>query len=86
MSTLRAEKSSHSTRWHLPEILSAAQERLQTALKKHLASKIKLVTPYLYQHSWKLYAQQLYRVGGCIEACPKVITHTHTQTEWLLMR
>ncbi len=72
MSTLRAEKSSHSTRWHLPEMLAAAQERVQRALRKHLGSKMRLATPHVYGGEWEQYARQLYRVGGCIEACPKV--------------
>lgn len=73
MAAVRAEKAQHANRWHLPEVVANAQERVAVALRKGLARKAVLACPGLYDSRWSAYAAAYFRVGGVIEACPPFV-------------
>lgn len=70
---VRSEKANHSVRWRMPEILSAAQARIEKALRDNLPKKAILACPSLYDNSWKNFEKAFYRIGGVIEACPAFV-------------
>lgn len=70
---VRQEKAQHAVRWRMPEIIAAAQERVENALREHLPKKAILAVPDLYAKSWAAFEQAFYRVGGVIEACPAFV-------------
>mmetsp|Transcript_22620 Transcript_22620/g.44816 ORF Transcript_22620/g.44816 Transcript_22620/m.44816 type:complete len:1178 (+) Transcript_22620:87-3620(+) len=70
ISIVRREKQNHSVRWKLPEIISAAQNRIARGLREFLPTKATLAVPSAWDNKWENYAQAYFRWGGVIEACP----------------
>lgn len=70
---IRHEKASHAVRWRMPEIVSAAQSRVEAALRNMLPKKAVLACPAVYENSWDKFEEAFHRVGGVIEACPAFV-------------